>query len=131
MERGKKSSNLNRIALLVTGFFFAVSLAGCSTPSPTPSPTPQEPTYIIADYYNSDGSFSDLALALEESDTNRKLDVVNGERFIVGNQAYEVLSDTYAVIFYTHSSLDQVTEWWIDYFETAADNGIVKKLDGH
>ncbi|MCL2544749.1 MAG: hypothetical protein FWE77_02390 [Clostridia bacterium] len=122
MKWGKKlSHSIGHGALFVFLLFLAVLLTGCAAPSPTE----RAPAYNIADYYHSDGAFSALALALEERDFGRQLDAVRGDRFVVENQAYEVLAASFSVVFYTHPSLDHATEWWIEYLETAMESGIV------
>ena len=117
-------------ALLIFCLLMVVFLTGCTVSPPAEQvPPEQEPAYNISDYYNSDGSFSALALALEEGDSGRKLDVVRGDHFVVGNQSYEVAAESFTVIFYTFPSHDHATEWWNEYFETAADNGIVTVVE--
>jgi len=122
MKQDKKLSHvIGHRTLLVFCTFLTVFLIGCTAPSSTE----QAPAHNIADYYQPDGSFSALALALEEEDFGRKLDVGPGDRFVIGNQTYEVLAESITVVFYTHPSMDHVTQWWAEYLETAMENGIV------
>ena len=87
-------------------------------------------TYNISDYYNSSGKFSDFGLALtyDEKNSESQLKVKRGDFFIVGKHKYEVTAESLTVFFYTQPSLDQVTEWWIHYFESAIKSGKVVEV---
>ena len=134
MEWRKTPSHFAKCrAFLVLSLLLILLLTGCGAGAPKEQIPAEEQTpveeqvsaYIIADYYNADGSFSALALALEETEAGRALDAVQGERFIVGDHEFMVEADSFTFMFYTHPSVESAVEWWNDYFEVAADNGIV------
>ena len=76
-----------------------------------------EKFYIIADYYNEDGTFSDLGLALDEIDSEKVLILKNGEAFIIGDRKYRIMTESLTVSFYTQPSFDEVMQWWADYIK--------------
>ena len=84
--------------------------------------------YAIIDYYNEDGRFSDLGLALDEKDFERVLSVSGGDVLIVGSRQYEVTTESLTLSFYTQPSLDQVIQWWADYMDSWAESGKVTAI---
>jgi len=78
-----------------------------------------EGNYNIADYYNENGTFSDLGQALPFAPENgeRSLTVKGGDVVIVGGSAYTVTVESLTLYFYTQPSFDEVITWWGDYFE--------------
>jgi predicted small lipoprotein YifL len=102
------------------------------TSAPTSEPTSTAPEvdtgYKITDYYNPDGSFSALGLALNEEDGEKALTVKSGDILTVGDQRYEVTAETLTLPFYTQPSLDEVIAWWTDHCASLADNGRITEL---
>jgi beta-lactamase regulating signal transducer with metallopeptidase domain len=84
--------------------------------------------YIITDYYDEDGSFSDLGLAIDEIDSERALVVRGGDILNVDGRKYEVTVESLALSCYTQPSLDQVIIWWIDCLDSWAESGKVTAL---
>ena len=84
-----------------------------------------EKHYTITDYYNEDGKFSALGLALDEEDSERVLAVSGGELLIAGERRYEVTVESLTLSFYTQPSLDQVIQWWADCLDSWAESGKV------
>ena len=82
--------------------------------------------YAISGYYDEDGKFSDLGLALDERDSERVLTVSDGDILIVGDRQYEVTADSLALSFYTQPSIDQVAQWWTDYLDSWAESGKIQ-----
>jgi len=85
--------------------------------------------YNIADYYNEDGGFSDLALELEGDGDVRILPVVEGDIVIVGDRQFVVLVESYEFAFYTQSSLEAAIEWWTDYLLSLEESGVVAEIN--
>ena len=81
--------------------------------------------YEIADYYNSDGSFSKLGLSLGEVNSEKVLTLKNGDIFVVGKFRYMIATTSVNLPFYTQGSLDDVIRWWADYAKTLEDTGEV------
>ena len=90
-----------------------------------------EKTYIISDYYNEDGTFSDLGLALDEVNSEKVLIISGGETFIIGDRKYIVITEALAISFYTQSSINDVIQWWTDYIKTWEESGIVSVYGGN
>ena len=102
-----------------------VMLLLCASCADTP---PNEPTnalpadaagtvYTIADYYNADGGFSALGLALNEENAEKVLTATGGDTLIVGDHAYSVTAESLTLTLYTQPSMDEVIEWWMEYCE--------------
>ena len=130
----KPSKNIARFAqgkaVLIFCLLLAVWLSGCAASTPQKQPTEPAPgeeqaARNIADYYNADGSFSALALALEGSESARELEVKQGDCFAAQDHQYTVEAESFTFVLYTHPSLESAEAWWVDYFATAAGNGIV------
>ena len=131
--------NIKEVLAYGLVFLFVVSLlTACggnvsNTPSNEQTATP--PTddtgdgCKILDYYNADGGFSALGLALDEENSEKVLTVTAGETLIAGTSKYIVTAESIVLCFYTQPSLAEVIEWWTDYCEglknigeLAADN---------
>ena len=87
-----------------------------------------ENIYIITDYYNEDGKFSDLGLMLEENNSERVLAVSGGDILIAGDRQYEITTQSLTLSFYTQPSRDQVILWWNDYLSSWAQSDKVALL---
>jgi len=87
-----------------------------------------EGAYIITDYYNVDGSFSALGLALEEVNAEKTLVLNEGDIFIVNERQYRVMAESLVLSFYTQSSLDDVIQWWTDYVKIWSEDGIISEV---
>lgn len=95
------------------------------TPPPDTAPADDRGTlYAIADYYDANGGFSALGLALDEENSEKVLTVKAGDILIVGNREYSVTAESLTLTFYTQPSLDEVIVWWMDYCEQM--NGIMR-----
>ena len=82
--------------------------------------------YNISEFYNNeDGKFSSLGLSLAEMKSERALTVGNGDVLVVGNQRYQVTTESLTLSFYTQPLHDQVIQWWIDYLDSWAESGKV------
>jgi len=111
------------VALLaVTMLLICASCAG--TPHDEPMSTTNAPpanasgtVYTIIDYYNADGGFSTLGLALNEENAEKVLTANGGDTLIVGDHAYSVTAESLALTFYTQPSTDEAIEWWTEYCE--------------
>ncbi|MCL2153188.1 MAG: hypothetical protein FWH57_09580, partial [Oscillospiraceae bacterium] len=82
------------------------------TPTPTPTPTPPPSTgatYNIADFYTKNG----------------QLQVVKGDIIIVGTKQYKVLSNSYAISYWSQNSLNTAISWWTAYLDSYAASGVV------
>jgi len=108
--------------LAIAILLFCASCAG--TPSNEPTSTTSAPladdagtVYTIADYYNADGEFSALGLALDEENTEKVLTASCGDMLIVGDHVYSVTAESLTLTFYTQPSLDEVIGWWTEYCE--------------
>jgi beta-lactamase regulating signal transducer with metallopeptidase domain len=77
--------------------------------------------YLITDYYNEDGKFSDLGLALPEIDSARVLIVNKGDIIVAGDRQYEVKTESLTLSYYTQPSREMVIQWWIDYLDSWAE----------
>ena len=101
------------------------------TENTAPAPlNPGESYYAITDYYNKDGSFSELGLALEEVNSEKTLILNAGEIFIMGDRQYIVISESLALSFYTQSSLAGVIQWWDDYVKIWEGGGVISVYTG-
>ena len=87
-----------------------------------------EGAYIIANYYNEDGTFSALGLALDEVNSEKTLLLSDGDIFVVENKIYMVTTESLALSFYTQSSLADVVLWWTDYVRIWEGSGIISEL---
>jgi len=111
-----------------------VLLLFCASCADTPSseqtaipPTDNAGTvYTIADYYNANGEFSALGLALDEENAEKVLTVNDGNTLVVGDHAYSVTAESLTLTFYTQPTLDEVIEWWTGYCEGWKEQGAVK-----
>ena len=81
--------------------------------------------YTITNYYNEDGGFSALGLALEEKGSEKVLTVKGGDILMVGSRQYTVTANSLTLSFYTQPSLANVTRWWTDYLNSWAEGGAV------
>jgi len=82
-------------------------------------------TYVITNYYDENGRFSDLGHALGEHNSEKVLTVSSGDIIIVGGRQYRVVVETLTLTYYTQPSLDMVIRWWTDYLNSLAQSGIV------
>ena len=100
----------------------------------TPEPSAIEPPatsgskYIITDYYDEDGGFSALGLALEEKNTEKQMTVTVGDLLIIGDQQYIVAANSLTLSFYTQPSLNNAIKWWTDYLNSWEESGKVIKV---
>ena len=86
-------------------------------------------TYRIADYYNEDGSFSDLGLELEEIDFARVLAIAEGDTIIAGDRQFLVIVESYSISLYTQPSLEYAIEWAAKYLESLEESGVVIEIE--
>ena len=99
------------------------------------SGTDAEEFFNITDYYNEDGSFSDLGTGLgigtgiglgsapDATDSERELAVSGGDTLIVGARVYKVTVESLTLTFYTQPSLNQAIQWWTDYLNSWTETG--------
>lgn len=110
------------VLLAVAMLLFCASCAGIPLDEPT-STTSAPPTnvagavYTIADYYNADGEFSALGLALDEENAEKFLTVSSGDTLVVDDHVYNVTAESLTPTFYTQPSLDEAIGWWTEYCE--------------
>ena len=90
--------------------------------------TAAEGAYIIADYYNEDGTFSELGLALEEVNSEKTMVLRDGDIFIVSDRQYTVTAESLTLSFYTQSSFADVIQWWTDYVRIWSEDGIISEV---
>jgi len=102
---------------------------GQTTVPPAESTTPGYPdnAYVITDYYNEDGTFSGLGLALDEVNSEKTLILNDGDIFVVGGQMYIVTAETLTLSFYTQSSLADVNQWWTNFAKLWEWTGCIRK----
>ena len=87
-------------------------------------------TYIIADYYNEDGSFSELGQALDINEFGESILTVNYEDiFVVGSRRFLVNVEALELVIYTLST-DHIIEWWVVQFASMAESSIVIEIEG-
>ena len=84
--------------------------------------------YVITDFYNDNGKFSDRGLTLYEKNSERMLTVSGGDILVAGNRQYVVTAESLTLSFYTQPSLNQVNAWWTDYLNSWAESGKVKAV---
>ncbi|MCL1810042.1 MAG: sigma-70 family RNA polymerase sigma factor [Clostridiales bacterium] len=94
-------------------------------PPDTEPPAASGKKYTIADYYDAEGGFSALGMALIERDSEKQLTVKAGDLLVVDGRQYTVLATSLTLSFYTQPSLDNAMEWWTDYLENWAASGKV------
>jgi len=113
-------------------FFLAliiIALCVSCADEPVNEPTSTPPTdgggtvYTITDYYDVNGGYSDLGLALDEENGEKTLTVKSGDTLIVGGHSYSVTAEILTIPFYTQPSLDEVVDWWTDYCENRIERG--------
>lgn len=129
---------IKRILLLGLALLIVVSLlAACNGDkgnAPPPENTTQtsdEPEDVycnITDYYNTDGTFSDLGLVLEEVDSEKVLVLGDGDIFTLNSRKYIVTAESLTLSFYTQPSLAEVIQWWTEYVEIWEESGIIEEL---
>ena len=117
-----------RIILAAAVVFILLSCVSCGNKptggnTDTPPTEGAEPGYKIADYYNEDGTFSALGLALDEVNGEKTLTVNGGDILTVGDHQYSVTAQSLTLSFYTQSSLDDVIRWWTDYCDSRVERG--------
>jgi len=81
--------------------------------------------YLIADYYNNNGTFSSLGLALEEVNSEKVLQLKNGDIFVISSRRYMVTSESLTLSFYTQPSRAEAVRWWSEYIKTLEESGAV------
>jgi len=86
--------------------------------------------YVITDYYNEDGTFSELGLALNEINSEKTLVLREGDIFIVSDRQYIIAAETLTFSFYTQSSFAEVIQWWTDYVKLWEESGIISAYSG-
>ena len=130
---GFKKSPRTVMALSIT--FVAVLSLGLAASRAGPGDLPDSfdgaeavNTYSIIDYYDEDGGYSALGLALEESDSGRTLTVSSGDILLVGDRRYEVTIDYLTLSFFTQPSLEQAVKWWADYLDSWEESGKVVNI---
>ena len=101
--------------------------APTTTPPTTTAPIISGNSYYVSDYYNSDGTFSALGLALQNVGSERVLTLYSGDTIVVGSQQYTVTSGSIILSFYTQPSIDSVNTWWNSYLDNLAVDNKVKK----
>lgn len=79
--------------------------------------------YTIADYYDANGGFSALGLALDEENGEKALIVHAGDVLVVGARKYHLSVASHTIPFYTQPSFDDVIVWWMEYCEGLRNNG--------
>lgn len=121
---------MKKIFTLAFGLGLALALlTGCGGNTPPPPPDSAEPGYRIADYYNEDGTFSALGLALDEVNSEKVLMTKSGDILIVDTRKYSVTAESLTLTFYTQSSLDDAISWWTDYCESRKERGEIAEID--
>ena len=98
-------------------------LTACGGNTDTTPTEGAEPGYKITAYYNENGTFSALGLALDEVNGEKTLTVKSGDILAVGGNQYSVTAETLTLPFYTQSSLDEGIKWWTDYCESRIERG--------
>ncbi|MCL2150848.1 MAG: hypothetical protein FWH50_01320 [Coriobacteriia bacterium] len=127
----RKTIILALTILLAPSLLFACGSGGDSSPQGSgdlPAGDSSKTAYVIDDYYNPDGSFSSLGLALNEQNSEKVLILSEGDVFVIGSRRYEILSDSLTLIFYTQNSQDAVTTWWIDCAQRWIDAGFIQEV---
>ena len=130
---------IKRILLLGLALLTVVSLlAACNgdkgnaPPPENTTQTPDEPEEVycnITDYYNTDGTFSDLGLVLEEVDSEKVLVLGDGDIFTLNSRKYIVTAESLTLSFYTQPSLAEVIQWWTEYVEIWEESGIILEVN--
>jgi beta-lactamase regulating signal transducer with metallopeptidase domain len=85
-------------------------------------------TYVLTDYYNNDGRFSALGLALDERNSEKVLTVSSGDILIVGGRQYEVTTQSLTLSAYPQPSLEQAIRWWTECLNGLAASGKVRSV---
>jgi len=85
--------------------------------------------YVISEYYDSEGGFSRLGLALLEVDSEKVLKLKGGDIFIIGTQKYMVTGEFLKMPFYTQPSLEALNIWWAEYGRNAEEIGVAVKVN--
>jgi hypothetical protein len=131
MEVMKMKKILTLTLIILLAFFLLTACSGKDEAAENPTesvvsvPDDLENTFVIADYYNEDGTFSALGLALDEINSEKVLTVKSGEILVVGDLKYEVAAESVTLSFYTQSSLENVITWWIEHMQSWQENGDV------
>ena len=120
------------VALILLTCSLLCACGGNNNPGGTPS-TPDNPsqtTFIIANYYNTDGSFSALGQALPSDPVSgdRVLNVVVGNIVVVNGKQYRVTEPTLKLYFYTQNSMAEVNTWWVEYMNSAIERNQVAEV---
>jgi len=84
--------------------------------------------YNVADYYNNDGTFSKLGLALAEINSEKVLKLKNDEILVIGESRYMIIAASVDLSFYTQGSITEVIRWWAEYIKTLEETGAVVLL---
>ena len=120
-----------RIIFAAVAVFILLSCVSCSD-NPTDGQTDIPPTtntgtvYTITDYYDENGGYSALGLALEEENAEKVLTVKADDIIIIGKNEYTVMAESLTLAFYTQPSLDEVIAWWTDYCQSRIERGEMK-----
>ena len=102
--------------------------SGRDTPSPGAVTADESELIRISDYYDADGAFSELGLALAEENAEKVLAVNSGDTLVVGDRRYR-FAVSRTIPFYTQPSLDEVMGWWMNYCENLIANGEISELN--
>ena len=84
-------------------------------PTNKPSVDSSGTVYLIAEYYDENGGYSALGLALDEVNTEKVLTVSAGDTLILGERKYSVVAESLMLPFYTQPSFGEVTAWWTEH----------------
>ena len=78
----------------------------------------------ISDYYDANGGYSALGLALPRGvDSEGVLKAKNGDLLFVGGKQFKVTADTVTLSLYTQPTLARAIEWWVECMDSLADSG--------
>ena len=117
----------NRFLQLVTGIIIGALIFGAA-PTMAADMESSGQTYIISDYYNEDGTFSELGAALVV-DSEMVLAVSNGDIIVAGDRWYQVEAPSITFYAYTQPSLTQAIEWWVDYLISWETGGYLIEIE--
>ena len=127
---------MKKLFILLLILIISVTCTACGGKTSTGTPQVNTPTasvtgttYTIKSYYDSEGGYSALGLALTEENGEKVLTVNSGDTIIVDGISYSVTAETLTIPFYTQPSLDEVSDWWTEYCESRIERGEVVAVD--